>query len=156
MLAIRKSVLRRGNSRDWYPQGESCRVNSQRQVWMLISTLWLGWDFKTWVNVNEWNKCESLWLWCSCAQPWASYVILLLYTLSEEKTSVVQRFPSIETEWECLLRKGESVLDSDGEHCLCGLYNALVQGSSIYYQWEYVSLFIVKRTFRSDKLKGTY
>ena len=47
-------------------------------------------------------------------QLWAGYVILLLFTLNEEKTSVVQRFPSIKVEWECLPRKGGSMLDSDG------------------------------------------
>lgn len=41
--------------------------------------------FKTWVNVNERNKRQSLWLWCSCAHLWAGSVILLFYTLNEEK-----------------------------------------------------------------------
>lgn len=115
--------------------GSKYRVNSQRLVWMVISTLWLGWDFKTWVNVNEWNRHYSLWLWCSCVQLWAGYVILLLFTLSEEKTAVVQRFPSIEAEWECLFRKGDLCLTVMGEHCLCGLYNSVVQGGSLQYQW---------------------
>lgn len=64
-------------------------------------------------------------------QLWAGYVILLLFTLSEEKTAVVQRFPSIEAKWECLFRKGDLCLTVMGEHCLCGLYNSVVQGGGV-------------------------